>query len=218
MLDHLRHIAVEGAIGAGKSSLARRLAAHLNAQLLLERPEDNPFLAQFYANADPAQPNRYAMQTQLFFLFQRIEQYRELAQPGMFTPRIVSDFMFAKDALFAQLTLSDDEFRLYRLIHAEMAPKLPQPDLVLWLQAGPATLAQRIQRRGLPMEQGIEAAYLQRLSDAYAAYFEKESALPVLAIDTEGFNPVDRPEDFERLVERLARFVGPREAFAPAAA
>jgi deoxyadenosine/deoxycytidine kinase len=217
MLDHLRHIAVEGPIGAGKSSLARRLAARLNAQLLLERPEDNPFLAKFYAEADPAQPNRYAMQTQLFFLFQRIEQYRELAQPGMFTPRIVSDFMFAKDALFARLTLSDDEFRLYRQIHAEMAPKLPLPDLVVWLQAGPATLVQRIRHRGLPMEQGIDPAYLQRLSEAYAAHFEKESAVPVLAVDTEGFNPVDRPEDFERLVARLATFVGPREVFVPTA-
>ncbi|MEF7613928.1 deoxynucleoside kinase [Aquincola sp. MAHUQ-54] len=208
MLDHLQHVAIEGPIGAGKSTLARLLAQRLQAQVLLERPHDNPFLVRFYA--DPA---RYAMQTQLFFLFQRIEQYRELAQPGMFTPRTVSDFMFAKDALFAQLTLSDDEFRLYGQIHREMAPKAPAPDLVIWLQAGPQTLLGRIARRGLAMEQGIDAAYLQRLSEAYGAWFERESSVPVLAVDTERFNPVERPGDVDLLLQRLAAFKGPREVF-----
>lgn len=202
----LRHIAIEGPIGAGKSSLARLLAARLEAELLLERPEDNPFLARFYDDG-----SRYALQTQLFFLFQRVEQYRALAQPGMFTPRIVSDFMFAKDALFAQLTLSDDEFRLYRQIHAAVAPQLPPPDLVIWLQAGPGTLLQRIGRRGIPMEQGIGTPYLERLIDAYGAFFEREAALPVLAVDTEQFNPLDRPPDLDRLLDALQRFAGPRE-------
>jgi deoxyadenosine/deoxycytidine kinase len=210
VLEHLHHIAIEGPIGAGKSSLARLLAQRLGAQLLLERPEDNPFLEKFYAD-----PPRYAMQTQLFFLFQRIEQYRELAQPGMFTPRIVSDFMFDKDALFAQLTLSDDEYRLYRQIHTEMAPKTPAPDLVVWLQAGPESLMQRIWRRGISMERRIDEGYVERLSTAYGAYFEREPQVPVLAVDTERFNPVDRPQDFESFVERLGRFTGPREVFSP---
>lgn len=212
MTERFRHIAIEGPIGVGKSSLAQRLAQRLSCELLLERPQDNPFLDRFYQAAVRGEANPYALQTQLFFLFQRVEQSRALAQPGMFSPRMVSDFMFAKDALFAQLTLSDEEYRLYLQIHAEVAPRLPRPDLVIWLQAAPTTLAQRIRRRGIEMEQRIEHDYLRRLSQAYGAYFEREAALPVLALDTEHFNPIDRPEDLDRLVARLAGFRGPREA------
>ena len=204
----LRHIAVEGPIGVGKSTLARLLAQALDAHLLLERPEDNPFLERFYADG-----SRYALQTQLFFLFQRVEQVRELAQPGMFAaPRIVSDFMFDKDALFARLTLGDDEYRLYTQIHAAVAPSVPRPDLVIWLQAGADTLMARIRQRGLRMEQGIDESYVVRLAEAYGAWFEHDPSLPVLAIDAERFNPIARPVELERLIERLAAFRGPREA------
>lgn len=207
----LRHIAIEGAIGAGKTSLALRLAESLGAEPMLERPQDNPFLARYYAAAQPGQPNPYALQTQLFFLFQRVEQSRALAEPSMFTSRIVSDFIFAKDALFAEATLSDDEFRLYRLIHAEVAPRLPRPDLVIWLQASAATLMQRVQRRGIAMEQDIDDGYLQRLAAAYGEHFRRDAELPVLAIDTEHFHP-GRAPDMERLLRRLEAFRGPREA------
>jgi deoxyguanosine kinase len=202
-----RHIAIEGPIGAGKTSLARALAPRLGAELLLERPEDNPFLARYYAEGA-----RHALPTQLTFLFQRIEQYRALAQPGMFGGAIVSDFMFDKDALFAELTLADDELRLYGQLHAELAPRVPAPDLVLWLQADLGTLMARIAQRGIAMEQAIAPAYVQQLADAYGSYFARHPALPVLAIDAARFNPFERPADLQRLLARLETFRGPREA------
>lgn len=129
----------------------------------------------------------------------------------MFTPRIVSDFMFAKDALFARLTLSDEEFRLYQQIHARVAGPLPVPDLVIWLRADTATLQQRIRGRGIGMEQGMADDYLQRLAQAYAGHFEREQALPVLAVDTDGFHPAAVEADFQRLLQALSVFRGPRE-------
>lgn len=203
-----RHVVIEGPIGVGKSSLARRLASHLGAELLLEQPLDNPFLERFYGDMPG-----YALQVQLAFLFQRVKQVRQLAQPGMFGAGIVSDYVFAKDALFARLNLSDDEYRLYMQMHAQVAPQVPEPDLVIWLQAGPATLMQRIRQRGIGMEQGIGEDYLQRLTDAYVEYFHAYDAAPVFAVGTEQFNPVERDADFAVFVERLAAFRGPREFF-----
>ncbi len=207
-MKRLRHIAIEGPIGAGKSTLASLLAPPLGAELLLERPHENPFLKNFYVDGA-----RYAFQTQLFFLFQRIEQYRVLTQPGMFMPLVVSDFMFDKDRLFARLTLSDEEFRLYSQIHAQMAPHAPQPDLVIWLDGPTVVLRERIQRRGRPMERRIESEYLHALGEAYGAYFDAHPNLPVLMIDVDHFDPLRRPGDVQRLVERIARFEGPRESW-----
>ena len=210
-LERFRHIVIEGPIGAGKSSLARRLGAHLGAELLLEKAEENPFLARFYDDAAG-----YAFQTQLFFLFQRVRQVQALAQPGMFSRAVVSDFLFAKDQLFARLNLSDDEYRLYAQMYAQLAPQVPEPDLIVWLQAEPATLMQRIRRRGIRMERGITEPYLQRLCDAYVEHFHAHAGAPVLAVVTDGFNPVERQADFELLLDALANFDGPRGVLNPA--
>ena len=207
-LERFRHIVIEGPIGVGKSSLARRLATHLGAELLLEQPEENPFLGRFYADMPG-----YAFQTQLFFLFQRLKQMRTAQQPGMFDNALVGDFLFSKDALFARLNLSDDEFRLYTQMYGQVAAQVAEPDLVVWLQASPATLMQRIARRAIPMEKGITLGYLQRLCDVYVEYFHVYRGAPVFAIGTEHFNPVDRDADFATLLERLALFRGQREFF-----
>jgi deoxyadenosine/deoxycytidine kinase len=207
-LQRFRHIAVEGPIGAGKSSLAKRLAAYLGAELMLERAEENPFLERFYEDTPG-----YAFQTQVFFLFQRLRQVRELAQPSMFSQTIVSDFMFAKDALFARMNLSDEEYRLYSQMYAQVATQVPQPDLVVWLQATPSTLQQRIRGRGIGMERRIDDQYLQRLCDSYAEYFQTFDAAPVMVVNTEHFSPLQREADFHALLAELAVFEGRRAVF-----
>lgn len=209
-LESFRHIAIEGPIGVGKTSLARRLAARLGAELMLERADENPYLERFYADVPG-----YAFQTQVFFLFQRMRQVRELAQPGMFSQAIVSDFMLAKDALFARMNLSDEEYHLYSQMYAQVSAQLPQPDLVIWLQATPPTLLQRIRQRGISMEQRISAGYLQTLCDAYADHFQGFDGAPLLVVNSEHFNPVARSEDFEALVEALCVFEGPRVVLDP---
>ena len=205
-LARFRHIAIEGPIGAGKTSLGRRLATHLGSEFLPELPADNPFLDRFYADMPG-----YAFQTQLFFLFQRQKQLQAIAQPNMFAPAVVSDFMFAKDALFARLTLSDGEHRLYAQMHAQVASQMRDPDLVVYLQASPETLLARVRRRGVAMEQGIDLDYLHKLVDAYAEFFASYDGAPVFGVETESFNPAERSADFHRLLERLQAFDGRRE-------
>lgn len=205
-LERFRHIAIEGPIGAGKSSLARRLASHLGAELVLERPQDNPFLERFYGDMPG-----YALQVQLAFLFQRVKQVRTLAQPGMFAQAVVSDFVFAKDALFARLNLSDDEYRLYAQMHAQVATQVPEPDLVIWLQAAPATLLKRVRARGLAIEQPIDEPYLERLCEAYVEHFRGHAGAPVLAVDTEEFNPARSNADLDVLLQQVrAALAAPR--------
>ena len=205
-LARFRHIAIEGPIGAGKTSLAGKLAARLGAELMLERPAENPFLDRFYADMAG-----YAFQTQLFFLFQRQKQVQAIAQPNVFGAAVVSDFMLAKDALFARLTLSDDEHRLYAQMYAQVAAQVREPDLVIWLQASPETLLGRVQRRGIAMEHAIDIEYLSRLCDAYADHFRAYDGAPVFAVDTENVNFVEREADVAHLIDRLDRFAGRRD-------
>ena len=202
------YIVVEGPIGAGKTSLARELAMRLSADTLLELPEENPFLARFYRDRA-----RYALQTQLFFLFQRVQQLRDLQQLDLFHGLVVGDFLLDKDALFARLTLADDELKLYDQIHAQLAPQATAPDLVIYLQAAPETLADRVSRRGHAAESGITTAYLRALSDSYTRFFHQYDAAPVLVVDTEHLNPIDRDDDFKLLTERIERMRGRREQF-----
>lgn len=197
------YIAVEGPIGAGKTSLARRLAEHLGARLVLEAAESNPFLPHFYEDRA-----RHALPTQLFFLFQRVEQMRELLQRDLFAGPVVTDFMLDKDPLFARLTLSEDEYRLYQKIHATLAPQSPLPDLVIYLQAPVEVLVERVRARGIGYEQGIDREYLARLSDAYARYFYHYEASPLMIVNSEHLNFVDDTGDFDWLLARLPHVRG----------
>jgi len=204
----LRHIVIEGPIGAGKTSLAQRLGRHLGAQLLLEHPESNPFLARFYRDRQ-----RYALPTQLCFLLQRAAQIAELEQLDLFQRQVVADFLIDKDALFARLTLSDEELKLYRTIHAQIAPRAAPPDLVIYLQARPETLAERVMRRANPIESGISESYLRALAESYADFFHHYDAAPVLIVNSEHLNPTSRDEDLRLLLERMQAMRGRREYF-----
>jgi len=207
-LDKCRYIVVEGPIGAGKTSLARALAKHLRADELLERPEENPFLARFYDDMA-----RYALAAQLTFLFQRVDQLRGLAQLDLFARPTVADFLFDKDPLFARNTLSDDEFALYEKIFLYLKPQVPVPDLVVYLQAPVDTLVSRVHRRGIEFERQMPAAYLARLADAYARFFYTYEEAPLLIVNSERLNFVDKPGHLDLLLARIGSMRSRREFF-----
>ena len=190
-----RHFAIEGPIGVGKTSLTRRLAAALDAECLFERADENPFLPGFYA-----EPTRYALATQLHFLCQRTRQLQPVLQGDFFRSRLVADFMFEKDRLFASIALDGDEFRLYEDIFARFAPEVPTPDLVIYLNAPVSVLRTRIAQRGIHYEQRIDDGYLQRLCAVYDDFFHRYNAAPVMFIDAVAVDLVGQPAHFEALL------------------
>ncbi len=208
MLDKARYIVVEGPIGAGKTSLAKRLAERLQTDTLFEQAEINPFLARFYQ-----QPERWAMATQLSFLFQRLDQLAALAPLGD-ERRVVSDFILDKDKLFAAQNLSEDELALYQRISDGLQPAdPPRPDLVIYLQARPDTLMERIRKRGLDAERRITETYLEQVAERYTRYFYQYEAAPLFIVDAGTLNPVDNDDDFELLLQRLRDMRSYREFF-----
>jgi deoxyadenosine/deoxycytidine kinase len=211
-LSRYRYIVVEGPIGVGKSSLAQRLAEHLDADTLMENAADNPFLPRFYQD-----PKRYALPTQLHFLFDRARQVKELAQGDLFRKTIVSDFLLDKDMLFARLNLDEDEYALYEKVFADLRLQAPEPDLVIYLQAPVDALQGRVRRRGIDFEQGMKGDYLRRLAESYSEFFHRYDAAPILMVNSENLNFVKKKGDFDLLLERMAKMRGPREFFSRAA-
>ncbi len=206
--EKYRYVVVEGPIGAGKTSLARRLSAHWGKALLLEDPDANPFLSRFYED-----PRRHALATQLFFLFQRVQQVGGLKQIDLFEGGTVADFILDKDSLFASLNLSDDELHLYQQIYAHLMPQAPTPDLVIYLQASPEKLVERVHRRGVAYERRISEQYLVRVAEAYSRFFYQFSAAPLMIVNSDHLNFVDDDGDFDLLLRRISDMRGPRAFF-----
>jgi deoxyadenosine/deoxycytidine kinase len=192
------YIVVEGPIGVGKTSLAKRLAESFETDLILEGADENPFLAGFYQD-----PRSGALPAQLFFLFQRVRQIEAMRQADMFQPVRVADFLMEKDHLFAELTLGTEELKLYEQVYAHVSVDAPVPDLVVYLQAPEDVLLKRISRRGIKYERKIDAEYLRKLSEAYSRLFLNYDDAPLLIVNTAGVNLVDNDAEYEALLEQI---------------
>ncbi|MFK7602302.1 deoxynucleoside kinase [Deinococcus sp. SM5_A1] len=191
------YLVIEGPIGVGKTSLSRRLSARYGAELNLEVVEENPFLARFYE-----QPDAYAFQVQVFFLLSRFKQLSALAQPGLFSGNVVSDYLFAKDFIFAAMNLKDAEFALYEDLYSHLSPRLPTPDLVVYLRADTDELLHRIARRGRPFEQDMQAGYLAELTARYDEYFRTYDH-PLLTVQAGDIDFVGNAEHEELILARV---------------
>jgi deoxyadenosine/deoxycytidine kinase len=193
-----RYIAIEGPIGVGKSSLAKLLAQKFGSRLVKEEVANNPFLERFYEN-----PKKFAFQAQLFFLFSRYRQQKELAQGDLFEEGVVCDYIMAKDKIFALINLEDDEVSLYESIFKLLVPQLAKPDLVIYLQARPEVLLSRVRKRGIGYERNISLDYLKTLSDAYNEYFFHYNETPLLIVNTSEINFVESARALEHLVREV---------------
>jgi deoxyguanosine kinase len=205
-----RYIAVEGGIGVGKTTLARNIARLFNYDMLLEQPEENPFLERFYRD-----PKSTALPTQLFFLFQRANQLQSLRQDDMFEPVRVADFLIEKDQLFAKVTLDDDELNIYRQVYDRLVINAPRPDLVIYLQAPLDVLLDRIRQRGIAAEQYISADYLKALSDTYTEFFHFYDGAPLLIVNAKDLNLAKNRDHFKQLVEYILTIKSGRHYYNP---
>ena len=204
------YIVIEGPIGCGKTTLASLLADKFNVQLLSEKAEENPFLPRFYQDAQ-----RYALPTQLFFLFQRSRQIADMSQRDMFTAPTVADFFLEKDPLFARLNLDDEEYTLYHQIYTHLQLKSPKPDLIIYLQTPVDELAERIEERNISYEQEIPREYIERLADAYSEFFHSYDASPVLIVNNEKLNITKDEAALNLLIDRVGQIKSSREYFNP---
>ncbi|MEM7563699.1 MAG: deoxynucleoside kinase [Pseudomonadota bacterium] len=208
MTKPLRYIVIEGPIGVGKTSLARKLADDLKSDLLLEQAEENPFLANFYQN-----PTQYALSTQLHFLLQRSQQVQNFRQNDLFKSSYIADFMVDKDRLFAEITLKQDELALYQQIYQHVTLDAPKPDLVIYLQAPIEVLRSRIRQRGIDYEQQIRDDYLQRLSESYTQFFYDYDEGPLLTVNTQSVDLINDEADYQSILEKIQNIHSGRHYF-----
>ena len=206
--DGPRYIVVEGPIGVGKTSLAKRLAESFASELILEKAEENPFLERFYRHR-----RQSALPTQLFFLFQRARQIEQIRQSDMFSPVRIADFLLQKDRLFAELNLDPHELNLYQQVADTLELDPPTPDLVVYLQAPAQVLMKRVAARGIPHEQLIEPDYLERLGEAYARFFYDYDAAPLLIVNAAAIDPIHRESDYQDLLQTILRVKHGRHFF-----
>jgi deoxyguanosine kinase len=208
-----RYIAIEGPMGVGKTALARRLSDSLSADLILEELDQNPFLERFYRDGRSA-----ALPTQMFFLFARARQIEQMRQSDLFSRVQISDYLFTRDRLFAELNLDPEELLLYEQIADKLAVEAPVPDLVIYLQTSVDATLQRLLRRNLPYDRFVERAYLERLTDAYSRFFHHYNDGPLLIVNASQIDPVNNDADYEQLFKQIERTTGGRHFFNPAAA
>ncbi len=200
MNDEIKFIAVEGVIGAGKTALAKKLKTKLEAKLILEQFETNPFLENFYNDR-----KRYAFQTQMFFLINRFKQQEELVQDDLFTNYIVCDYIFDKDKIFAYLNLSAEELKLYENLFPLLSRNLRKPDLVVYLQSSIDRLMFNIKKRGRAIERNLTKSYIEELSDAYNHFFFRYNSTPLLIVNSTEIDFVNNDNDFDELFKQIFR-------------